>query len=290
MERFKYLYVAIYFFAYLSSISLYILIAFIIWTEPSLHEPMYIFIFNLMINGVFGITAFIPKLLIYLISGSVTISKEGCLLQAFCIQSSACIDNLLFTIMAYDRYLAVGFPLRYPTLMTNGKTYKFIATIWIVILITQAPFVAGVASLPMCDITINSVFCDTMSLMKMSCGGSPLFNIFGGSMTFIQISFSISIIFYCYIRTFVICLRISGDASLKAIHTLVTHLIAFSIFTVSIVFIALRYRVNNVSLSNTVYLAILMTGVSIFLTANPFIFGLRMEALRIKIFKKIKYI
>ncbi|XP_053312096.1 olfactory receptor 6Y1-like [Spea bombifrons] len=287
MEGFKYLYFVITLVIYVSILVLCLMIVAIIWNEPSLHEPMYSFICNLIVNGMFGSAAFYPKLMIDLLSGYTTISLGGCLVQAFCLQTYACLDIFTFTIIAYDRYLAVCFPLRYPTLMTNRKTLKWIAVAWGFLFVDQTVFVVWTSSLGLCGATINNVYCETMSLMKLSCRNSSLINILGSFMTILMVVSSLLVVVYCYIRTFVICLKISREACQKAIHTLVTHLLAFSTFMAATLFVGFRYRLNIGGVSSNFHLVIAVTGLAVSTTLNPLIYGLRTEVLRKRIIKKM---
>ncbi|XP_063297438.1 olfactory receptor 8U3-like [Pelobates fuscus] len=282
METFKYLYFVIILGIYISNMLFCSLLMCIIRTEPSLHEPMYIFIFNLISNGMFGSTAFLPKLMIDLLSGSKTISIHSCLVQAFCIQCSACTEILTFTVMAYDRYLAVCYPLRYPTLMTNGKALRCAAVTWIVSFTYEAVVVILTARLTLCGTNINNVYCETLSLLKLSCGDTTVNNIFGTVTTLFLIIVSEMIVIYCYIQTFTVCLKISKDECQKAIHTLVTHLIAFSLFMGAVIFISFRHRLNIGALSNNLHLVLGVVGLTISITINPIIYGIRTVALRSK--------
>ncbi|KAM8976928.1 olfactory receptor 1500-like [Pelodytes ibericus] len=260
------------------------MIVFIVWTESSLHKPMYSFISNLMICEIFGSTSYLFKLMIDLLSGSTTISYYGCLLQAFCVQTYAFVEMLTFTIMAHDRYLAVGHPLRYPTLMANNRALQWIGFIWIFIIAFQFVVVILAAEYTMCGVTINNVYCETTSLLNLACGNRFINNIYGATMIVTMICFSQLIILHSYIRTFMICLKMSRVAFQKAIHTLVTHLITFSSFMIGLVFVTFRYRLNAGDVSHLVHLAVATVGVTITLIINPFVYGLRTEALRTKLF------
>ncbi|XP_053312097.1 olfactory receptor 1J2-like [Spea bombifrons] len=259
----------------------------VIRTETSLHEPTYFFICNLIINGIFGSFVFYPKLMIDLLAGYTTLSFEGCLIQAFCIQTYAYVDIFMFTAMAYDMYLAIGHPLRYTTLMTNRKALTYIAASWCFVLVDQMVFVAWTSSLSLCGFTVKNVYCETMSLIKLSCGDAYLVNLVGSSVTLIIVMSSLLVVVYCYIRTSMICLRISREACQKAINALVTHLIAFTTYLATTLFVIFfRYKENGGATSRTAHLVLAMAGFAITSTLNPFLYGLRTEALKIKLVKR----
>nr|DBA32309.1 TPA: hypothetical protein GDO54_000110 [Pyxicephalus adspersus] len=283
MESFRYLYALFAFAVYANSLFVSSMIFYVICTEESLHEPMYIFISCLVFNVMYGASAFLPKMLVDLLSLNSMISLPGCLFQGFCIQSYSVAEIFIFTLIAYDRYLAVGHPLRYPTLMTNLTSLKLIFAVWILVLMGTSVAVLLIPRLTFCAVNINNVFCETVSLLRLSCVDVTVNNIYGITWTlFVTIS-CILVVLYCYIRTILICLKLPADASQKAFQTLVTHVIAFFIFMVGTMFLAFRYRLNGGSLSTIAHVVISMSGMSTAITVNPLIYGIRTKALRVKI-------
>ncbi|KAM8976926.1 olfactory receptor 51E1-like [Pelodytes ibericus] len=260
------------------------MLVFVIWTELKLHEPMFIFICMMLINGMLGSTAFLPKLMTDLLFRSITVSFHSCLVQAFCVQTLSCIEILTFTVMAYDRYLAVDYPLRYPVLMTNRKALKYIVAFWICSLVFVCIAVVRASRLTLCDIKINNVCCETISFYQLVCIDNVMDNIIGGILFLLFVIPCLLVIMYSYIRTFLTCLKISKEAYRKAINTLVTHLMAFSIYMSVILLMVLRYRIPSGRVSEPVSLLVAVTGFIISITVNPIIYGLRMEALRSKCF------
>lgn len=100
--------------------------------DKSLHEPIYIFLCNLCINGLYVTAGFYPKFLMDLLSTSQVISYAGCLLQGFVLHSSACADFSILVIMAYDRYGAICWPLVYHSVMTTQRVCVFVFIAWLV--------------------------------------------------------------------------------------------------------------------------------------------------------------
>ncbi|XP_018426385.1 PREDICTED: olfactory receptor 1020-like [Nanorana parkeri] len=290
MENLKYLYSLAYLIIYVTTLILCSAIILFVWLEEKLHEPMYIFIGNLVLNAMVGSSAVFPKLVVDLLIGFTSIQITNCLFQSFFIETFAYVEILTFTIMAYDRYLAVGHPLQYPVLMTNGKAVKSLAVIWIIIFTNRIIGVVLTARLPLCGIKINSVYCETMSLTRLACGDTTVNAIYGTTGTQLIVILSMLIVVYCYIRTFLICLKISTEAYQKAIHTLVTHIVAFSTYMAATLFVAFRYRLNIGSVSTVAHTVISMTGLTVSVTFNPVIYGVRTEALRIKMVNGIKRI
>ncbi|XP_069828920.1 olfactory receptor 8A1-like [Dendropsophus ebraccatus] len=261
----------------LCSINLYV-----ICLEESLYQPMFIFFSNLLLNEIYGGTVFVPKLLIDVLGGRYLISVVECLAQGFFMQGVPCIELLTFTTMAYDRYLAIGHALRYPILMTNKIALNIILVIYIYIIIGIGIGVILASRQRLCGVKINSMFCETISLNHLSCNS----NTYGFTYDVTMLVGCLVIVLYCYIMTFVACFSISRDASKKAIHTLITHIISFSTYLSSFVFIMFRYRFEEGAQTVTSHVLSSMPGtVSYFM--NPLIYGIRTEALRNKIIQRL---
>ncbi|KAM9319761.1 olfactory receptor 1500-like [Gastrophryne carolinensis] len=258
-------------------------IVYVTWIEDRLHRPMYLFICNLVFNVMYGSSSYLPKLATDLLSKCSTISLSGCLSQGFFIQSYHSAEILTFMVTAFDRYLAVGHPLRYPILMTNLTVAKIILAIWTYVVVCTAIAVWLAARLTFCGVNVNNVYCETMSLLRLACSDVSINNIFGTTHTLFMTISCFLVVFYSYIRTAVICLKHSVDASHKAAHTLVTHAMAFSIFMAGTMFLTFRYRLYSGTIATAAHVAISMTGITTSVTLNPLIYGIRTVALRRRI-------
>ncbi|XP_073473905.1 olfactory receptor 51E1-like [Aquarana catesbeiana] len=269
----------------LFSITLFMssMIVYITWTEKSLHEPMYIFICVLVINGMLGNLSYYPKLAIDLLSRCSTISFTGCFFQSFCIQLYGNCEMYFFTAMAYDRYLAVGHPLRYHILMTNFTPLKISLAIYSCLLVTITVSILLTLRLTFCEVNINNIYCEIAAIQQLACNDITVNIIYGVTLSLSTIIACLLIIMYSYIRTIVICLKLSTESSQKAINTLLTHILAFSVYVVTFMFISLRSRIHWGSVSTHFHVIIPLIGTSIAISANPLIYGIRTKALRKKI-------
>ncbi|CAB1347815.1 unnamed protein product, partial [Coregonus sp. 'balchen'] len=93
---------------YLLIITLNLTLIITIIQEKGLHEPMYIFLCSLCVNGLYGTAGFYPKFLLDLQSDVQVISYGGCLTQAYVIYTSVMCDISTLTVMSYDRLPLCG--------------------------------------------------------------------------------------------------------------------------------------------------------------------------------------
>ncbi|OCT56453.1 hypothetical protein XELAEV_18000075mg [Xenopus laevis] len=283
MERFKYLYCSLLLITYFFILMFSSTIIFVVVFDESLHEPMYTLIAILLLNGIFGSSCVFPKLITDLLLSSKEISHNGCFIQTFGVTLFAYFEISTFTIMAHDTYLAVGHPLRYPTLMTNSLALKLImgSLIYNVILILPSSLLA--ARLPLCRSHISNIFCDNMAILILSCVDTSINKLYGAIIFVVDLIVMALLISHSYVRVFLICFKISKDAFKKAIHTLVTHLLNFSIFMIGVFFIFARYRLGTINLPVTYHILLSIITFIFPPLLTPVIYGIRMQTLKIKI-------
>ncbi|OCT93412.1 hypothetical protein XELAEV_18016481mg [Xenopus laevis] len=289
MERFKYLYCSllliIYFFILLFSFT----IIFVVVFDESLHEPMYTLIASLLLNGIFGSSCVFPKLITDLLFSSNEISRVGCFTQTFGVTLFGYCEVSTFTIMAHDTYLAVGHPLRYPTLMTNSVVLKLIMGSLIFNIMLTLPLPLLAVRLPLCGSHISNVFCDNPSILFLSCVDTSLNKLYGNVSFVSNLMVMLILISHSYLQIFLICLKISKDACKKTIHTLVTHLLNFSIFMAGGLFLFVRYRLGNNNLTLTFHILLAIMGFIFTPLLTPLIYGIRMQRLKMKIIHHISH-
>nr|XP_040139749.1 olfactory receptor 2S2-like [Ictidomys tridecemlineatus] len=96
--------------------------------DPRLHTPMYFFLGNLSFLDICYTSSSIPSVLIIFMSERISISFLSCTLQMFFTLGLGSTECVLLAVMAYDRYVAICNPLRYPIIM-NKVLYSSILKI-----------------------------------------------------------------------------------------------------------------------------------------------------------------
>ncbi|KAL4686766.1 hypothetical protein H8959_018894 [Pygathrix nigripes] len=88
-----------------------------VWSQRSLHTPMYLFLCALSVSEVLYTVANIRRMLADLLSTQRSIAFLACASQMFFSFSFGFTHSFLLTVMGYDRYVAICHPLRYNVLM-----------------------------------------------------------------------------------------------------------------------------------------------------------------------------
>ncbi|KAG8431771.1 hypothetical protein GDO86_020009 [Hymenochirus boettgeri] len=284
MEEFKSIFAIVCLSIYIFIMVLNSEIVVVILAEESLHQPMYILLCNLLFNGMLGSSSFFPKLVVDLLTSSYLISHAGCFIQVLGLITYTFYECYSFSMMAYDRYLAVCHPLRYNILITKEKTLKLMVTAFVSSFTTVFVGVILSARLSFCGAQIKNVFCDNLSLTILSCVRSPVNNFYGIIITIAWLLIALLTISYTYVKILFVCLTISKEAHRKALHTVMTHILSFSIFLVGGLFLFVRFRLGDYSLPLYVHILLSIMFVVFPPLFNPLINGIRTKALRDKIF------
>ncbi|XP_042604395.1 olfactory receptor 52D1-like [Cyprinus carpio] len=281
-KSYRHVYFICFLALYLLILSIIIRLAMVIIMEKALHEPMYIFLCHLCINGVYGASGFYPKFLSDLILDSYVISSHMCTLQTFVIYSSLLSEFTILTVMSYDRYVAICKPLEYHSKLTKNTCVKLIMFSWFV------PNSLTVASVllsklrPFCKYHIDKLYCDNWSIVKLSCASSFVNNVFGYAITVIFLSF-IGFIIVSYIKLISAC-KASLENRRKFWQTCLPHIFSLINFTIAMLFDVMysRYGENDISESLRNFLALELVIVPpVF---NPLIYGLNIRAVRTRVF------
>ncbi|XP_006008290.3 olfactory receptor 52B6-like [Latimeria chalumnae] len=182
--------------------------------------------------------------------------------------------------MAYDRYVAICNPLRYSTIMTKSKVYKLLMFAWLYAFSIILILIALYLRLPLCGSTIEKLYCDNISILKLSCVDPSVNSIYGIIMLVIHVGVPLIIVLYSYIQILKVCLKISKEARAKAFHTCGTHLLTFFSFLIGGLFVLIGNRVNSKTVPIFVSVLLSLEWLVIPPLINPIIYGVRTEKIR----------
>ncbi|XP_039602347.1 olfactory receptor 142-like [Polypterus senegalus] len=256
----------------------------VIIVNRTLHEPMYILLCNMSVCDLIGSTALLPRLMADLFVEVKTIYVESCAVQAFCFHFYGTASQLILTVMAYDRYIAICDPLRYTSILTGTTLLKLCCLAWGIAFIVIAILTGLAARLPRCGTKILLAFCSISSIFSLSCVDTSLNNISGLVITYSLSILSLVTIVWTYSKILYACLIKSDNRSKrKAIHTCATHLTVFLFYEVILLFtiIAQRYPSSNTDVRSTIGLLIMVIPPIV----NPIIYGINTKEIRKNIFR-----
>ncbi|MBN3299173.1 olfactory receptor 51I2-like [Amia ocellicauda] len=276
------------FFAF--TLLLYLLILFLnvmlisaIIIEKTLHEPMYIFICNLCVNGLYGTAGLYPKLLADFLSDPHVISYSGCFLQMFVIYSFVMCEFTILTVMAYDRYVAICKPLNYHSIMTSLTISKLLLFSWIFPFCETTIAILLTISWPLCGSHIDKLYCDNWSVVKLSCVDTTLNNVYGYIVIIAHVSQDLFVI-YSYMQIIRACVK-SSEERVKFMQTCLPHLISLISFTVSTLFDVLYSRYGSRTMPQPLRNFLAVEFLVIPPLLNPLIYGLKLSQIRRRVMR-----
>ncbi|XP_039678142.1 olfactory receptor 2A14-like [Perca fluviatilis] len=277
---FKYLFFTIIICFYALIVCANLLLIVVICMNRSLHEPMYLFLCSLFVNELFGSTTMLPFLLVQILSDIHTVSASLCFLQIYCVFAYGTIEMINLSVMSYDRYLAICYPLQYNTSMTSNKVAVLIALTWLFPLIEVAVKISLSSSLQLCGNIINKVYCDNYSVVKLACSVATVNNIYGLIYTCLIVFGPLSLILYTYMKILKVCFSGSKQTRQKAVSTCTPHLASVLNFFFGSFFeiVQSRFDMSSVPMMLRIFLSLyVLTCQPIF---NPLMYGLQMSKIR----------
>ncbi|XP_068921483.1 olfactory receptor 13C9-like [Petaurus breviceps papuanus] len=207
-----------------------------------LHTPMYFFLSNLSFLDICCTTSFVPKMLTNFSSGRRTISFSGCMIQMYISLAMGSTECVLLSTMAYDRYIAICNPLRYPMIMNKRHCVQLVVTSWVVGFLNSAMETALVTGLPFCGKNIIDHFvCEILAMLRLACVDISL-NEIVMLIDSITLAFSpLLLIIISYVFILSVILRInSTEGRKKAFSTCSAHLTVVTVFYGTILFMYMK--------------------------------------------------
>ncbi|XP_011811174.1 PREDICTED: olfactory receptor 2M3-like [Colobus angolensis palliatus] len=214
----------------------------LICLDTQLHTPMYFLLSQLSLMDLMLIYTTVPKMAFNYLSGKKLISLAGCGTQIFFCVSLLGAECFLLAAMAYDRYVAVCHPLRYPVLMSQNICGLMAAASWILGSLDGIIEGAVALSFSYCGAReIPHFFCDVPALLTLSCNDTLMFERMIFICCVIMLLFPVAIILASYARVILAVIHMgSGEGRRKAFATCSSHLMVVGMYYGAAMFIYMR--------------------------------------------------
>ncbi|XP_078292276.1 olfactory receptor 13C7-like [Panthera onca] len=245
----------------------------LILLDSRLHTPMYFFLGNLSLLDICYTSSFTPSVLIHFLSQKKTISFLRCVVQMSVSYTMACTECVLLAVMAYDRYVAICNPLRYPIIMSKALCIQMAALSWGMGFLNSLTETILAIRLPFCGKNvINHFVCEIMAFVKLACADISLneIAIMLGNVIFLYIPLLLICISYIFILSTVLKMN-SAEGRKKAFSTCSAHLTVVTMFYGTILSIYMKPKSKDSAIDK---LIALFYGV-VTPMLNPIIYSLR---------------
>ncbi|XP_004688860.1 PREDICTED: olfactory receptor 149-like [Condylura cristata] len=241
-ERLEIMLFVLFFTFYLFTLLGNLLIFLTILVSSTLHTPMYFFLGNLSVFDILFPSVSSPKMMLYLTGQSRTISYHGCASQLFFYHVLGGTECFLYTVMAYDRFVAICHPLRYTVIMNYRVCTGLTLGTWLGGCLHGSILTFLVFKLPYCGPNeVDNFFCDIPVVLPLSCADTTL----AQTVTFTEVDVVTLTCFFLILTSYghivLSILKISSsEGRRRAFSTCSAHLISILLFYGPVMLIYLR--------------------------------------------------
>ncbi|XP_039381970.1 olfactory receptor 51G2-like [Mauremys reevesii] len=261
-------------------------ILFIIKTDPSLHEPMYIFLSMLAFTDLALSISTMPTTLGIFLFNSREISLDACFAQLFFIHSLSFTESSVLLLMAFDRFIAICNPLRYASILTLRRIGQMglVFVLRGVSLIFPLPFL--LKRFRYCRTNVLShCYCLHQDVIKTACSDIRVNYIYGFFLTVTVVGLDSLFIFLSYVMILKTVLKVMSPAEcLRALNTCVSHLCAVLLFYTPRIGLGV---IQGFWKGSPPLLNLLLGYISLFVPPlmNPIVYSVKSKHLRVRIIR-----
>ncbi|XP_030148694.1 olfactory receptor 13D1-like [Lynx canadensis] len=222
--------------------------------DSRLHTPMYFFLGNLSFLDICYTSSSIPPMLVIFKSERKSISFIGCALQMVVSLGLGSTECILLVVMAYDRYVAICNPLRYPIIMNRVLYVHMAAWSWIIGCLNSLVQTVLTMVLPFCgNNVIDHITCEILALLKLICSDISINVLIMTVANIVLLVIPLLLILISYVFILSSILRInSAEERKKAFSTCSAHLTVVIFFHGSALFMYMKPKSKDTNTSDEI--------------------------------------
>ncbi|XP_077909148.1 olfactory receptor 2T29-like [Ictidomys tridecemlineatus] len=220
------------FLVFLMALSGNAVLIILIHSSAKLHTPMYFFISQLSLMDMMYISITVPKMLLDQVLGVSTISVPECGIQMFLYLTLVGSEFFLLAAMAYDRYMAICHPLRYPVLINHRVCLLLASGCWFLGSVDGFMLTPVTMTFPFCrSREIQHFFCEVPAVMKLSCSDTSLYETLMYLCCVLMLLIPVTVISGSYSSILLTIHRMnSAEGRRKALATCSSHMMVVTLF------------------------------------------------------------
>ncbi|XP_047609574.1 olfactory receptor 52N5 [Phacochoerus africanus] len=265
-------------------------LVYLIHHEESLHRPMYLFLAMLSLIDLLTCTTTLPNALCIFWFRLKEIDFNACLVQMFFVHGFTGVESGVLMLMALDRYVAICYPLRYATILTNPVIAKAGLATFLRGVLLMIPFPFLVKRLSFCQSNVIShTYCDHMSVVKLSCASIKINVIYGLLVALLIGVFDICCISVSYTMILRAVVSLSStDARQKAFGTCTAHISAIIVTYVPAFFTFFTHRFGEHTIPPSLHIIVANLYLLLPPTLNPVVYGVKTKQIRDNVIKLLR--
>ncbi|XP_061105560.1 olfactory receptor 52B2-like [Conger conger] len=232
--KFAYLHLIFLGFIYIVTVLFNSFLIYIIWMDHRLHTPKYIAVANLGVVDLMSSTSCIPSAIKTVITKDTFMSYNACMTQIFFYYGSVVLESFSLSVLAYDRLIAICFPLRHSSINTPTSMFCILAIVWSLCSSIMLFLILLLPKLSFCDSLIVSNFiCEYAAVASLACNDKTLQWAAASSVGMLVLFLPLSLIVLSYGCILRVVFRMKTvESRYKALATCAEHLVVVAIFYV----------------------------------------------------------
>ncbi|XP_064145566.1 olfactory receptor 51Q1-like [Loxodonta africana] len=216
----------------------------VILREPSLHQPMYLFLSMLALTDLGLTLTTLPTVMQLLWFNIQKISFEGCFAQFFFLHGFSFMESSVLLAMSFDRYVAICHPLHYASILTSKVIGRIRVAIICRCVLTVLPSLFLLKRLPFCHSHLLShSYCLHQDMIRLVCADIRVNSWFALVVVLLIIAVDPLLIVLSYA---LILKSILGTATwterLRALNNCLSHFLAVLVLYVPMVSLSMTHR------------------------------------------------
>ncbi|KAI5948226.1 olfactory receptor 56B34-like [Manis javanica] len=266
---------------YLLALGANLLILITVQHEPTLHQPMFQLLGILAVVDIGLATTVMPKILAILCFKDKAISLPECFAQIYAIHSFMCMESGIFLCMAVDRYVAICYPLQYPSIITEAFVVKVTLSMLLRNGLLTIPVPVLAAQRHYCSRNeIDHCLCSNLGVTSLACDDITINKFYQLALAWFVFGSDMGLVFASYALIIRSVLRLnSAEATSKALSTCSSHLILILFFYTAIIVVSVTHLAGRRFPFIPVLLNVLHSVIPPAL--NPMVYALRTQELRV---------
>ncbi|NXN76684.1 O52B2 protein, partial [Himantopus himantopus] len=259
---------------------------FVIRTERSLHQPMYLFLSMLAVTDLMLSTTTVPKMLALFWFSAREISFSACLTQMFFLHFSFSAESVILLAMAFDRFVAICHPLRYAAVLTPSALVKTGLVALLRSFCIIFPCIFLLKRLPFCGHNIiPHTYCEHMGIARLACADISINILYGLAVPFAAVVVDVVLIAVSYVLILLALFRLpSRTARHKAFNTCSSHVCVILLFYIPAFFTVLTHRFGR-EIPHHVHILLANLYVLFPPLLNPVVYGVQTQQIKEKVVK-----
>ncbi|XP_067348679.1 olfactory receptor 2AT4-like [Channa argus] len=276
-------------FVYVVTVMFNCLVIYVIIFNHCLHTPKFLAVLNLAVIDVILNTSTIPGMIKIFLLKDNFVPFNLCLIQMFFYYAFGTLESFALAVLAYDRLIAICFPLHQHSINTLRRMSCIISLTWCVAMSIIAFAVSIMTRLSFCNsLNVFSYFCDYAPVFRLACNDYSLQWSVASVLSSLLLAGPFTFIFLSYIIILTTVFRMKSlESRVKALATCVEHLILVAVFYVPLITIfTIAFYLRNIDQDQQVLSLTLASCIPPCI--NPIVYSLKTKEIKIRAFAMVK--